>query len=92
LDLKFLAASVNNYWNQQHALPARSSDLVDGRMTTRLSLDPESKQPYDYRVTEANHYELCATFRRRARVDSNDFWFHEAGRRCFSFDAGRSPY
>jgi len=92
-DLRMLAGAVNRYWAQQRGLPARAEDVIDGQITTRLPLDPESKGTYDYRVTEAGHYELCATFNRPSRLEeSNDFWAHEAGRRCFSFDPEKNAY
>jgi hypothetical protein len=92
MDLRALAADVYRYRDKRQELPARAEDLVDGQLTTRLPLDPESRQPYDYRLIDSGHYELCATFSRRSREPSNDFWFHDAGRRCFSLDAGQNPY
>jgi hypothetical protein len=91
-DLRILAGAVNRYRGQRQELPARAEDAIDGQITTRLPLDPESQQPYDYRVIDAGHYEVCATFSRRSREPSNDFWFHESGRRCFSLDADQNPY
>jgi hypothetical protein len=91
MDLRSLSFYVNQYRRQRQALPGRAEDVIDGQTTTRLSVDPESQQPYDYRVIDAARYELCATFSRRSRAPSNDFWFHEAGRRCFSLDAGQDP-
>ena len=91
MDLRMLAGAVNRYRGQRQQLPARAEDAIDGQVTTRLPLDPESQQAYDYRVIDAGHYELCATFSRRSREPSNDFWFHDAGRRCFSLDAGQNP-
>ena len=93
LDLRGLSGGVNRYWNRQHELPARAEDVIDGQVTTQLPLDPESKQPYEYRVTGSGRYELCATFARRSSAEeSNDFWFHEAGPRCFAFDALTNVY
>ena len=90
-DLRGLSGSINRYWNERHELPTRAEDVIDGRLMTELPLDPESKQPYEYRVTPGG-YDLCANFSRRSAVGSNDFWFHEAGRRCFSFDAAKNAY
>jgi len=92
-DLRQLSNAVQNHWRRRNELPARADDIVDGQMMTRLPLDPTSGQPYDYRVTEPGKFELCATFSRRSRAeDSRDFWFHEAGRHCFSFDAATKAY
>ena len=92
MDLRMLTNAVNRYRGQRQELPARAEDVVDGQITTRLPLDPESRQPYDYRVIDAGHYEVCATFSRRSREPPADFWSHEAGRRCFSLDADQGPY
>jgi len=92
MDLQILAADVNRYRGQRQRLPERAEDVIDAQITTRLALDPESQQPYDYRMIDAGHYELCATFSRRSRDPSNDFWFHDAGRRCFSLGADQDPY
>jgi len=92
LDLRSLSFAVNRYRGQRQRLPERAEDVIDGQLTTRLPLDPESQQPYDYRMIDAGHYEVCATFSRRSLEPSNDFWFHEAGRRCFSLDADQNPY
>jgi len=92
-DLRSLSMMANLEWNKRHELPARAEELVDGQSMTRLPLDPESHQPYEYRVTEAERFEVCATFSRRSRAeDDNDFWFHEAGHRCFQFTAGKDAY
>ena len=54
--------------------------------------DPETNQPYEYRVLNVNTYELCATFStsNREKVKGNDyysqqetFWVHDPGRTCF---------
>ena len=92
MDLRMFTGAVSRYRGQRQELPARPEDVIDGQITTRLPLDPESQEPYDYRVLDAGHYEVCATFSRRSREPANDFWFHEAGRRCFSLDAEQNPY
>ena len=91
-DLRILAGAVNRHRGQRQELPTRAEEVIDGQITTRLPLDPESQRPYDYRVIDAGHYELCATFSRRSREPSNDFWFHDAGHRCFSLTADQNPY
>jgi len=92
MDLRSLASAVNRYRSQRQRLPEHAEEVIDGQITTRLPLDPESQQPYDYRMIDAEHYELCATFSRRSREPPDDFWFHEAERRCFSLGADQDPY
>jgi hypothetical protein len=93
LDLRRLAQVVSSHWNARQALPLNAADLVDGRSLTRVPLDPSSDEPYEYRVSGQSQFELCAVFDRPSRLeDAADFWYHDAGRRCFEFDvtqAGR---
>jgi hypothetical protein len=90
-DLRQLQNAVQFHWTQRHEVAARVEDVVDGQMLWRLPLDPESKQPYEYRVTDAQKFELCATFSRRSLAEPDDFWFHDAGRRCYAFDLPKLP-
>lgn len=49
--------------------------------------DPSTSKPFEYRIRGPREFEVCATFDRPARVElAEDFWFHEAGRRCFTFN------
>jgi hypothetical protein len=93
LDLRRLAQVVSSHWNARQALPSSAPELVDGRLLTRLPRDPSSDEPYEYRVSGQRQFELCAVFDRPSRAeDAADFWYHDAGRRCFEFDvtqAGR---
>jgi hypothetical protein len=50
-------------------------------------VDPVSDEPYEYRTTGPLEFELCAVFDRPSRPElAGDFWFHDAGRRCFAFE------
>jgi hypothetical protein len=86
-DLRQLQYAVDAYWYEHRELPGNLAGVVDGRRLSRLPLDPTSDQSYEYRATEERRYELCATFARPSPVeDARDFWSHEAGRKCFSFE------
>jgi hypothetical protein len=86
-DLRMLAAVVTGRWSQTQQLPATTAELVDGRSLSRLPADPSTGASYDYRVTGARRFELCATFARASPAqERSDFWAHDAGRRCFAFD------
>jgi hypothetical protein len=86
-DLVQLSQAVIWHHNERRALPASAAELVDGRRLSRLPLDPATDEPYEYRVTGERKFELCAAFARASRAeDANDFWYHEAGRRCYEFD------
>ena len=85
-ELTQLANMAQRRFDREARLPAAAEDLVDGRFMTRLPTDPTTGEPYEYRVTGPRQYEVCATFDRPSRDElAYDFWFHEAGHRCFSF-------
>ena len=87
-DLNRLNWAITSYWQEEGELPARLEALVDGRNLDVLPLDPARGEPYEYVATAPTAYELCAVFSFPSRdVGPNDFWFHDAERRCFAFDA-----
>ncbi|MDP3958046.1 MAG: DUF5671 domain-containing protein [bacterium] len=55
---------VANHWQQKQKLPAALSELEDAIQGIVIPKDPETEEPYAYRVTNAakNEFELCATF------------------------------
>ena len=74
-------------WNAGRQLPDTAAGLVDGQFLTRMPTDPTTREPYEYRVTGPLQFEVCATFDRPSRPEqTGDFWYHDAGRRCFQFD------
>lgn len=86
-ELRQLASAAERRWDDEERLPDAADELVDPRYLTRLPTDPSTSQPYEYRVTAPRQFEVCATFDRASRPDlAGDFWFHEAGHRCFKFD------
>ena len=86
-DLRGLVRAVESYWEDNSALPTQLEELVDGRRLSRLPLDPATNVAYEYRATDANGYRVCANFSVPSADDtSEDFWFHAAGRHCYSFD------
>jgi hypothetical protein len=86
-DLAQLSSRAEFQWSQEQRLAASAAELVDGQFLTRLPTDPATREPYEYRVTGPRQFEVCATFDRPSRPDlAGDFWFHDAGHRCFVFD------
>jgi hypothetical protein len=49
--------------------------------------DPETSEPYTYRITSNHNFQLCATFSLPLDQDYDVFWNHPAGNHCYSFDA-----
>jgi hypothetical protein len=86
-DLNRLNWAVTSYLQERSELPADLEDLV-GRSLDVLPLDPSTGAPYEYAARPPAAFELCAVFSLPS-VDTspNDFWFHDAGRRCFALDA-----
>lgn len=98
-DLQGIATAVDLYWSQNRELPADLERLGRERGVRLRSLeDPQTGDPYEYRITGEKTYELCAVFDRedpgpsaRDRGESWDgtgrFWIHGAGRACFPVEA-----
>lgn len=86
-DLRQMSSTASYLWDAEQRLPGSAAELVDGQYLSRLPEDPASGQPYEYRITGPRAFEVCAVFDRPSRrALEGDFWFHEAGRRCFTFE------
>jgi hypothetical protein len=86
-DLQSLAQSLSAYYRNTRELPATLADLVDGRTRSSLPRDPETGEEYAYELPERRVFNLCAEFALPSEDPQPDeFWSHEAGRRCFRFD------
>jgi len=91
--LQQLQSHIVNYWQQKEKLPQNLAQLEDSISGFLVPTDPQSQEPYEYRVTGDLSFELCATF----KTASKDFgqarkpyygvygqnWEHEKGRNCF---------
>lgn len=94
-DLQSIQYQIVNYWQRKGALPNTLGDLKDSISGYTPPVDPETKTPYEYRVTNAVSlsFELCADFNKASDIaepkmtysvggiDQN--WTHLAGRVCF---------
>jgi outer membrane murein-binding lipoprotein Lpp len=92
-DLYSIVDSVNVYWTQHGALPP-DLDALSDELTFSSDADPETREPYGYRVVDGEAYELCATFAKQcpSTDDTCSHWRtqqdaeirgHRAGRQCF---------
>ena len=63
-DLQGIQSQIVNYWQKKEALPNSLSDLNDPISNFKVSVDPQTNQPYEYNVKDAANlsFELCATF------------------------------
>ncbi len=99
VDLQMISRAVDFYWSQRQELPMDLEQLSRERGVRLRSIrDPETEEPYEYRITGDKSYELCATFdredeqpeKRYASEPSSTgerFWTHGAGRVCFPVEA-----
>ncbi len=98
-DLQSLQWQIITYWQERQTLPPALTDLERGIDRGPVPHDPETDQPYEYRTTAAEKFELCANFYQptptprgrpfapvasiSARVPVMEDWQHQAGRACF---------
>ena len=88
--LSELESQVNFYAQTNQSLPA---DLSMVTLRDDAKLDPVTGVPYEYRVTGATTFELCATFETSNKTGSDaepypqyyygSPWLHDAGATCF---------
>lgn len=92
-----LSNELQAYAMREKRLPVSLAELRTGGPNVYGGfdpLDPETRLPYEYAVTDSMHYQLCAVFTAADSVDAggsvNAFWKHAAGRSCWSFTIPRS--
>jgi Domain of unknown function (DUF5671) len=61
-NLRVVQIHIVTYWTSKGRLPNSLDDLVDSIAGFTPPVDPQSRQPYVYRVTGPRTFELCATF------------------------------
>ncbi len=95
-ELQNMANAVDAYFQRMKRMPENLALLQNQREYYLPTIfDPRTQQPYEYRVTGAEAFELCATF--ETAMDEADprmakpyvepypgrFWQHGVGRVCF---------
>lgn len=88
--LRQIAGQLQN----RQQLPASLDEIRSQYL--RVS-DPETDIPFEYRVKDATHYELCATFTAQSedweqRPNNRSHWAHPPGRYCYSLDQKVNPW
>ena len=76
-DLAELDRAVRDGFDDTGALPATVTASV-----VSTPVDPLTKQPYEYYVTGARSFEVCASFQQPSDQGDSD-WRHGTGRHCF---------
>jgi hypothetical protein len=80
-DLGDIANTIELYYLQHKRLPQALD--ADGPEYRRVPRDPATTQPYEYRVIDAERYEVCAVFQQPLE-EGSVFWRHGVGRQCFT--------
>lgn len=94
-DLQILQSEIINYWQLKNALPYNLDALKDDIRGFQPPQDPETNAPYEYAVTGALSFELCAVFNRGSGNSGagapksmpepySQNWEHTAGTICFT--------
>ena len=96
-DLRWIARAIDLHWTQNGTLPAALDLLSDSTVPDLTFRDPESREPYEYRVLTASTFELCGLFGTdwlppsgpdRSPPGVEVFWSHPTGRHCFDLVVG----
>jgi len=95
-DLQMIQGQIVNFWINKEKLPASLNDLKDNISGFVAPVDPETGNPYEYRVKGNLTFELCANFNFTSkegavnisapaypRYGIEENWNHSAGRVCF---------
>lgn len=91
-DLSAIQWQIIQYWQAKNALPTNLEALNNELSGFLVPTDPVTKMAYEYRVTGARSFELCATFATDTigsqqslayPMEKNESWEHGAERTCF---------
>ncbi len=103
-DLRQLHYAIDSFYADRGVLPASLDEVKDPRYGAYRFVDPESGSTYEYQRLASTTYQLCANFS-LSSVEVSDLndprlpkplyltdenFYHEAGRSCFSFNAAVS--
>lgn len=89
-----ISDNVDLYWELNEELPGELEEMSGPRFHLNRIHDPETGDPYGYRVLEGAEYELCADFStdtseptREDRPLWEGSWDHGKGTTCFPLEA-----
>ncbi|MBY0294310.1 hypothetical protein K2Q08_03190, partial [Patescibacteria group bacterium] len=104
-DLQNIQYQIVSYWQAKQALPQSLTDLNDSISGFSAPNDPQSNQPYEYKVNGPHSFSLCANFNGVSQGNGSeqsyakpygvlqDNWAHTGGYICFerTIDPARYP-
>lgn len=91
-NLSEIRYTIDSYYNKFEKLPESLNDLDDQRAFLQKT-DPETNQPYEYKIIDEKSYELCADFNTSIKGLTEkderfyygpDGFVYEEGRNCFT--------
>jgi type II secretory pathway pseudopilin PulG len=87
-DLAAIGRATDLYRSRRGTLPKGLDALAAEAGAGISTLDPDTREPYEYRAIDSDSYELCARFQQPSGRPGMalDFWDHQAGRQCFVLD------
>jgi hypothetical protein len=96
-DLGDLTIAIHQYWAQNGALPTSLDAAAVQEPWIADLCDPKTGEPYEYRATGGETYELCARFEIDTSRDARGeapmaFLGHPAGRYCYALNVNDGPY
>jgi hypothetical protein len=90
-----LQNEIVNYYRAKNALPQSLDQLTNSISGIRPPNDPQSRRPYEYRMTGTLSFQLCADFSLPTVLQEKPLaystpgvsgwnWSHGTGRECFT--------
>jgi hypothetical protein len=87
-DLVAVTRAIEEFVADGGKLPGELDDLTPKLVRRSRTRDPDSEDPYEYRVTGPRAFELCAEFdEEESSPDAGERWRHDEGRQCFALEA-----
>ena len=92
-DLGQISAAADLFWTRHERLPDSLEALGQEPGVALPAGDPETGEPYEFRIVTPGTYELCAVFHASSadsgRREGELFWEHGAGPQCFEVEASQ---
>jgi len=91
-EIQSMVENRNKRGTLKEPLPKTLEEAAERARDERLNpSDPETNEPYRFRINNETTYELCATFARKRDSDARVFWNHPAGKHCFTINVLDPP-
>jgi hypothetical protein len=91
-EIQSMVENRNKRGTLKEPLPRTLEEAAQRARDERLNpRDPETNEPYRYRIKDETTFELCATFARARDNDARVFWNHPAGTHCFTVNVLDPP-